>query len=741
MDTNTAEKLNFKELDADVLRLATAKETRSKEQKNYETISIRDIFELATSPNKVSSVSAKAHQIPAFIPSTYVGSDGRDKHIQIDKGSFPILVFDVDTGNIKLKEVKKVFSEVFGEDALTLIYSTRSATELQKRWRILIPVSEPLKGKLIESAQKLLINLLAAELDKCTASANQIAFLPVQVDGGFYSYDISGSVIYNSAEIIRLAKAENARLEVIAANNQQTKSTLDPESYISLFNNYVEVETLLEKYGYKYGGKKRDSRTGEIKSEWRSPKQRSNSYATAVYESGKFSTKSDSDISEGIGVDGGDVNWGGAYDLFKFYECDNDDEKAREAVKSFEVETANGELKPLKEVRSDLILVDDPDDTEDGMAQRDDEKALEKARSLFAFEDWDEGDEAPDWIIDGFIPEGLCSFVAYSGRGKTSVLVPICAAAAGLLDSPLSGEVPRKVIYVSEDLKQVKTILRGLNRHYVKDFYLIKDRIKLVHSSRFPADKYKALAQIALENCLEVDGYIVEPLVVFDTTNATIDVGDENSAAEVGKVVAAFKSFFVRRNIPLWLVSHTTKAGADNNDGDQRGSGAWRADIEAAYVIAEDSIDPTVRYVLNKKNRQSISVDEVAIKFTGEVRTTLGMTKRGKEREMNYLKAELGWASKDEIASVNSSSKKVDHSERDLEFASILNAAKMNAQSEDGTFKRSDINKVIEANGAEERLTTKIVDNLLQRFKDQRMIENMGKGKGSKYKLKGELPF
>lgn len=81
-------------------------------------------------------------------------------------------------------------------------------------------------------------------------------------------------------------------------------------------------------------------------------------------------------------------------------------------------------------------------------------------------------DEIPhiEFGIDGFTSTGLTAFAGEAGLGKTSTVVPLCAYVSHLIGDPsdsltLNPILRRKIVYVTEDARQVQTLLYGLLRH------------------------------------------------------------------------------------------------------------------------------------------------------------------------------------------------------------------------------------------------------------------------------------
>jgi hypothetical protein len=79
-----------------------------------------------------------------FIASTYAEHDARSHEVQRARGVFRWLTLDVDENNLGLDEIDAALSEVIG-DAGRLIYSSRSATQENKKWRALVPLATEMR--------------------------------------------------------------------------------------------------------------------------------------------------------------------------------------------------------------------------------------------------------------------------------------------------------------------------------------------------------------------------------------------------------------------------------------------------------------------------------------------------------------------------------------------------------------------------------------------------------------------
>jgi len=260
----------------------------------------------------------------------------------------------------------------------------------------------------------------------------------------------------------------------------------------------------------------------------------------------------------------------------------SDVKRIAESIARYAPEHDIGASAALGDAAAELILSDQP------------------KHPLAVFVDYDMGHiPAQEYVLDGLIQSGVVLIAGSAGAGKTTQLVPIATRVAHLCepDDALKPLLRRKIIWVSEDPRQVMRILRSMREsgHLGgKPDAEVSEWFKIVSAARLApqivaqvAPVYEAMAV----NNISEDGVVYEtnPLVVFDTTNASFDLENESDNSEVGRAMATLKVRF--HSMPLWLVAHLAKAlkRADVADFSARGAGAWEADAnQVLYIIKED---------------------------------------------------------------------------------------------------------------------------------------------------------
>lgn len=231
-----------------------------------------------------------------------------------------------------------------------------------------------------------------------------------------------------------------------------------------------------------------------------------------------------------------------------------------------------------------------------------------------------------EFVIDGFISNKITVIAGPPGVGKTSLLVPLSFHAAHLCD-PLSDIIPalrRRVVYITEDADQVGRIIYGIckNENIQKPDEGYNYWFRVIHAKRKSfVDLAEMITEIRGKHSLNLgpkfNNYIVEPLIVLDTSNATLELENENDNAQVGQAIAAIKEAMGR--CAIWIVAHTSKNGG--KDGEQmsaRGAGAFEGDANAvAYLIN----DKGQRYLTLGKRRFECDYDSVKFESFADAET------------------------------------------------------------------------------------------------------------------------
>ncbi|NCC05276.1 MAG: hypothetical protein EOM37_14870 [Proteobacteria bacterium] len=233
-----------------------------------------------------------------------------------------------------------------------------------------------------------------------------------------------------------------------------------------------------------------------------------------------------------------------------------------------------------------------------------------------AFDNVDEDEEdAPtvalvpvEYVIDGFVSTGVLYLGGGHGVGKSSFLAPLTALVSGELppsiESGLVATLHRVVIYFAEDRDQIRRCRHALAKHH--SLVENKERFVLRSAKRRTPEQVGQLIKKLVERhtipgpC----GYGVRPLTVFDTSNASFELENENDSQEIGRIISAIKEH--SDGAPVWIIGHVAKAllRADFEALTGRGSGAWEGDAnQTCFVFNDDGAPENVRFLGVKKTR------------------------------------------------------------------------------------------------------------------------------------------
>jgi hypothetical protein len=194
------------------------------------------------------------------------------------------------------------------------------------------------------------------------------------------------------------------------------------------------------------------------------------------------------------------------------------------------------------------------------------------------------------------------------------------------------------VAYVTEDPEQVERILYGMHKKYGNGISMEEFRywFDIIPARRLRSTSLALLIEDIRKNKTitlgaEFNHYEVEPLIVLDTANATLDLDNENDNAEAGKAISAIKSTMGRAAI--WIVAHTSKVASrtDVEAISARGASAFEGDANAVCYILNVE---TVRFMVLGKRRFEASYTE--IRFDSETHSEVVDTPWGIPQSISY---------------------------------------------------------------------------------------------------------
>ena len=239
-------------------------------------------------------------------------------------------------------------------------------------------------------------------------------------------------------------------------------------------------------------------------------------------------------------------------------------------------------------------------------AQSEAEPAAKAVHPLGVFVDLSEEPQAPRWVLPGFIGHGVTVIAGAHGVGKTTTLIPLAMAVAGLPTTPaeLAPMHWRHVVYIVEEREQAERIIAGLVRYggLALDWGTVRERLHIVEARRLPPDYVAQVGRLyRAQFTRDVEGVAVLPLVAVDTMAATLELESENDNSEASRAMAALKQGF--EGLPVWLVGHLAKTNLSRSDAQGmtlRGASAFEGDAnQVLYLVKEGD----ARFLVRGKTR------------------------------------------------------------------------------------------------------------------------------------------
>ena len=192
-----------------------------------------------------------------------------------------------------------------------------------------------------------------------------------------------------------------------------------------------------------------------------------------------------------------------------------------------------------------------------------------------------------EYLIDGFLAHSFSVTAGQPGVGKTTALISICLIAAGfrLSDSPLKTESRRKILYVTEDANQVRQSLYAYIKYWNLNSTEVANWFIVIESKRSKVPEILLLAENVIRHTTNE-----RPLLIIDTSNATLEIDNENDNSEVGSYMAAIKqTIYTQLQTPIKIITHTAKTAQTNDDSAlARGASAFTGDATLTAILFMD---------------------------------------------------------------------------------------------------------------------------------------------------------
>lgn len=204
---------------------------------------------------------------------------------------------------------------------------------------------------------------------------------------------------------------------------------------------------------------------------------------------------------------------------------------------------------------------------------------------------------APEFVMDDVITAGMTVMAGSRGLGKSSLMGVMAAAITGHThdDYPLKASVKRKVIYLTEDLPQLRRIIKAAREDGVitGSPESLSDMLKLVETKRLAPEMIIGAAEVVQSMThpnVRVDGsiYHAPPVLIIDTAAASLELDNSSDNNEVSRAIATIRQAFSSVNIIL--IGHIAKASRQEaKDPTFLGAQAFEADTQQTIYLVDDA--------------------------------------------------------------------------------------------------------------------------------------------------------
>lgn len=303
---------------------------------HYELESFSTLEERIKAPGCVEKSFATA-AIFSNINSSFARSADEQRRI----GQFCALPMDIDSGNPSLEQINAAVTNIFG-NYRRYIYSSASASESNRKWRVILPTLNPFPGAYYTEYQLALIRLMDKEgiqLDPALKTPSQPIFLPnippeYRLETGqpiFYQWSISDEnicpditsidMLVKCVEALRLEEAKRIsdleRARALKAAERRSMAEAGVINPIEHFNAHHSLEALMLRYGWLH----------KHRNWYASPFSKSKGASVCVLGERAVSFTASDEERVGRSAEGKRTTYD-AFDVFCAFEHDNDSRKA-----------------------------------------------------------------------------------------------------------------------------------------------------------------------------------------------------------------------------------------------------------------------------------------------------------------------------------------------------------------------------------------------------------------------------
>jgi hypothetical protein len=544
-----------------------------------------------------------------------------------EHGEFHYLALDIDSGSPSLVELKDAVKRATG-DATALIYSSSGASDDNRKWRVLIPLLEPISGADYGDTQLALFSLMGEQgviCDNALARVGQPIYLPnvppAKRDAHgqplFYHQDrhrgegyldVKSSSIWGEVQFRRqravIAEKQAAHERAVKqaeriARREASGDDLDP---VAEFNARHTVEDMLLRAATPATATRSRMQAAISRQGHSRPR-------TSTMNTGSACLARD--VGAAIGAVKNDYCWGDSFDLFVHFEH-NGDMKA--AVREYAKELRPSPFEEVRHAQPEVTQGDDYDDfdyePQDDTPVRLEPATVDAGDTLQTWPtpvaDFNEADlPKRRWIYGNHYCRGFVSVTASAGGiGKTSLtMVEALAVATG---RPLLGEKVHEqcnvwFICLEDPMDELKLRLAAIMREYNvthdemrgKFFMDAEDTINitLAMETRDGLIENTPLANAMRDKIIEnnIGLVISDPFISMHAVN-------ENSNPSIQAVVAMVRRITRETGCAFGMIHHIRKTGGEDATIDSvRGAGALIGAARSARVLnkvgKEDAAD------------------------------------------------------------------------------------------------------------------------------------------------------
>lgn len=594
-------------------------------------ITYPELVAMAANPVNIEKGKAKA-----FITSNATGKTG--EAVNAPDIGFAVAVIDIDNSTA-LDEIESGLQEIGIGRAL--IYATKTATPTIKKWRVVVPFSEPLDHDTWHSITGLLCERFAG--DNAMLRPTQVSYVPNE--GSFYHHQelTTGEPLHLNHPVITHAiereqerliefereKAAMAKAYANESKRAQPQSLANGKSPIDAFNAQFSIESLLDQHGYKrHRGKK-----------YRCPNSTSGVAGVVILDDPTtglervYSHHSpDSDpLANGFAHD--------AFSVFTVLEHGGDSNAALIAAGEITgVTKANQEAYRQqlhqqhleREKQERLNGFAQVQDVSQAMGQQGHGEATEIApirlESLILDLNIPTGSDDCGWALANWLPFGEVTLLAgHGGSGKSYVALVLAVHVA--LGLPFGGveTTQSRVLFVScEDSGRiVKQRLSRIADGMMESLANVGQSLDILDLSDIDATLYVAnsydktcQATVRTAELMQLVKSRNYGLIIVDNASETFG-GNEINRQEVRGFVRMLRTGLADISSSVLLLAHINKISATNGGKeDYSGSTAWHNSVRSRISLGQGTIKDQLLLTHQKSNYGKLQ-EPIALMWNG----------------------------------------------------------------------------------------------------------------------------